>query len=490
MGAWLAALLFALHPVHTESVAWITEQKNTLSLVFYLAAALAYCALMKPPADAGRGSVRLALFALSLLCKTVTATLPAALLVIFWWKRGRLDARRDVAPLLPWFAVAAAAGLFSSWVERHYLGAHGENFDLSLTGRVLVAGRAVWFYLGQIVWPAHLNFIYPRWTVNVANPGQWLFPLGVLALGLWLWILRRRTRAPFAVFLLFTGSLFPVLGFVNLYGALYSWVWDHWQYLPDLAPLALIAAGLTRGWTAVPAPWRPLGPVAVSVLLFGLGVLTWRHTAMFHDDETLYRQTLARNPSAWMPHNNLANLLAAQPGREAEAVAQYGAALDLRPDYVHAHTNLAKLLARLPGGQPAARAHYEEVLRLEPDNAEAHNELANLLVALPGRQDDALAHFREALRLNPGYAIAHNNLANLLSTLPGRRDEAIAHYTEALQPRPRPGGGAQQPRQPTHAAARPAGGGPRPLRGSPAAEARVRRRAQQPGQCPRQDSRP
>src|ERR1700690_3205406 len=240
---WLAALLFALHPVHVESVAWISEQKNTASLAFYLASAFVYLRFDETRRP-GSYAAALALFACSLLCKTVTATLPAALLVAFWWKRGRLGMRRDVAPLVPWLALGAAAGLFSSWVERRYIGAQGAGFEISWAARVLVAGRAVWFYLGKLAWPFGLNFVYPRWTVDTADWTQWLFPLGVVGAGAVLWALRARGRGPLAAFLFFTGSLFPALGFVNLYGARYSWVWDHWQYLPDLGPIALAAAAL------------------------------------------------------------------------------------------------------------------------------------------------------------------------------------------------------------------------------------------------------
>src|SRR5208283_3340836 len=310
---WLAALLFALHPVHVESVAWITEQKNTLSLTFYLAAALAY--LRFDETRRHRTYVfALVLFVASLWCKTVTATLPAALLVVFWWKRGRLDWRRDVLPLLPWFAVGMAAGLFSSWVERTYVGAKGAEFGLPLVGRALVAGRAIWFYAGKLVWPSGLNFVYPLWKVEPAVWWQWLFPLGVLALGASLWALRRWTRAPLAAFLFFVGSLFPVLGFVNLYGERYSWVWDHWQYLADLGPLALAGAGLAAGWRRLPLGLRWMGPGLAAALSLSLGALTWSHCGMFHDDETLYRTTIARNPGCWMAHNNLGLLLSERPG--------------------------------------------------------------------------------------------------------------------------------------------------------------------------------
>ncbi len=163
-GAWMAGLLFALHPVCVESVAWISEEKNTLSLVFYLLAAWAYLDFDRERRWPGY-FLALGLFLLAVLSKSVTATLPGALLVVLWWRRGRLT-WRDAAPLAPWFAIGAADGLFTGWVERTLIGAHGTDFDLSFAQRCLVAGRVTWFYLGKLVWPANLIFIYPRWQVS------------------------------------------------------------------------------------------------------------------------------------------------------------------------------------------------------------------------------------------------------------------------------------------------------------------------------------
>ncbi len=430
-GAWLAALLFALHPVHVESVAWITEQKNTLSLLFYLAAALVYLDFdetRRPRAYLAA----LGLFMVSLLCKTVTVTLPAALLVLFWWKRGRLGWRRDFRPLLPWLALGAAAGLFSSWVEKHYLGAKGVDFDLPLLERGLVAGRAVWFYLGQLVWPFDLNFIYVRWTPDPAVWWQWLFPLGLLGLAGVLWLQRHRSRALLAGFLFFIGSLFPVLGFVNLYGGLYSFVWDHWQYLADLGPLALAGAALSGGWERV----RPVGPFLGAVLVGLCAVLTWYHGGMFHDDVTLYRATLARNPSAWMAHYNLGCILMRNPADVPEAVAEFETTLRLRPEHMGARGNLAGILVNDPARLPEAVVQYEAVLRMDPAAAEAHYNLASALAKTPGRLPDAIAEFEAALRIKPDHEGAHYNLANALAKIPGRLPDAIAHYRAALQINP------------------------------------------------------
>ena len=429
--AWLAALLFALHPVHVESVAWITEQKNTLSLACYLAATLVY--LRFDETRRLRTYVAaLALFVLSLWCKTVTATLPAALLVVFWWKRGRLDWRRDILPLLPWLALGAATGLFSSWVEQTYLGAQGGNFDLPPLARVLVAGRAIWFYAGKLVWPSGLNFVYPRWTVDAAVWWQWLFPLGVLAVGAALWALRRRTRAPLAVFLLFVGSLFPVLGFVNLYGARFSWVWDHWQYLPDLGPLAFVAVGLTAAWQRAAPHLRGLGLGLVAALAVLLGALTWTHCGMFHDDQTLYRTTLARNPGCWMAHHNLGVIWSKQPGRLNDAIAEFEEALRLKPDSAEAHNNLGLAWAQQPGRLNDAIAEYEEALRLKPGFAEVHGNLGVVWAQQPGRLPDAIAEFEEALRLKPDYAQCWHNLGVSWFRL-GNQPAAVAAFREEVR---------------------------------------------------------
>jgi hypothetical protein len=167
-GAWLAAAVFAVHPVHVESVAWVTERKNVLSGAFYLGAFLAYLRFA-PPGGRGAGPVAwrayaaaLALFVLAMLSKTVTCTLPAALLIVLWWKRPRLAAR-DVLPLLPFFALGLGLSLVTIWMEKHHVGAQGADWALSAVDRCLIAARALWFYLGKLVWPAPLVFNYPRW---------------------------------------------------------------------------------------------------------------------------------------------------------------------------------------------------------------------------------------------------------------------------------------------------------------------------------------
>ena len=190
-GALLAAAIFAVHPVCVETVAWISEQKNTLSTVFYLSAALVYLRY-----DQERSIkycfVSLGLFLLALASKSVTATLPAALLVIFWWKRGRLEWRRDVLPLVPWFLSGVGAGALTAWMEHSHVGASGSAYGLTLIERGLIAGRAICFYFGKFVWPANLMFNYPRWSVSPREWWQYLFPLAVAGAVFGAWAYRIR----------------------------------------------------------------------------------------------------------------------------------------------------------------------------------------------------------------------------------------------------------------------------------------------------------
>jgi len=430
-GAWLAALLFALHPVCVESVAWIAEQKNTLSAVLYLCAAVVYLRFDDRRRVASYASAT-GLFLLALLTKSVTATLPAALLVVFWWRRGRLSWQRDALPLLPWFAAGAAAGWVTSWFERMRIGAEGADFALTTVQRCLLAGRVFWFYLGKLFWPADLVFIYPRWTVDPTQFWQWLFSAGLLALVLALWLLRRRepliraATSGLAAVLFFGGTLFPALGFINVFPFIYSFVADHFQYLACVGILALVAASLAPALARLP---RGGGAALAALLLAGLGILTWRQAGMYRDVFTLYQTNIERNPSAWMPYNNLAEALA-RAGRRIEAIPLLEQALRLRSENPEAENNLGDDLRAL--GQPQdAIPHLRRAVQLRPDYAEAHNNLGIALI-MTGQIADGITEFRTALRLKPNFPLAHYNLG-LAEADAGRTAGAIAEFAEAVR---------------------------------------------------------
>jgi len=428
-GALLAAVIFALHPVHVESVAWISELKNTLSGVLYLLAALAYLAFDTTRRPRYYLSA-FALFVLALLSKTVVATLPAALLVVVWWKRGRLG-WADIKPLAPMFALGIAAGLGTAWVERTYIGAEGAEFDLSPVERCLIAGRAVWFYAAKLVWPSPLMFIYPRWQISAAAPWQYLYPLSALAVLAGLWLLRRWSRAPLAAALLFGGTLVPALGFVDVYPFRFSFVADHFQYLASVAPLALAAAIMAQ-WTQR-SGFAPAGPpLMILALGIPLGLMTWHQGRDYADAETLYRSTLSKNPGCWMCHNNLAKI-EQEKGRLPEALAHLDDSLRLHPSIPEAHDNRGVVL-RMLGRRDEALVAHQEAVRLAPDFPKARFNLA-VLYETSGRLEEALAQYREALRLDPGNADAHGSLGTVLSRL-GRLDEALAHFEMAVRLNP------------------------------------------------------
>ncbi|HEY1848571.1 MAG TPA: tetratricopeptide repeat protein [Opitutaceae bacterium] len=425
----LAALLFALHPVCAESVAWIAEQKNTLSAVLYLGAAILYLRF-----DGSRRrrdySWALALFFLALLTKTVTATLPAAILVVLWWRRGSLRWRRDVLPLLPWLGLGAGAGLFTAWMEAKFIGAEGADFALTALERLLLAARCICFYAAKVAWPAHLMFVYPRWT-HLQSAQGWASLAAVLCVAFTLVLLARRARGPLAGFLFFCGTLFPALGFVNVYPFLFSYVADHFQYLASLGIIVPAAWVLWRAGQSLSL--GAANAALAALLLLVLGTLTWRQARDYRGAEGLYRATLARNPDAWLMHYNLGVILGASPGSLAEAIAEYRAAVRLKPDHWRAHNNLASALLRLPDGRGAAVAEYREAIRRNPSYAEARNNLAIALEDAPGGMAEAEAELREAIRLKPSYDAAYSNLGNLLLREGRGAAEAEAAYRNAIR---------------------------------------------------------
>ena len=423
---WLAAFVFALHPVHVESVAWITELKNTLSGAFFLASTLVWLRFDERR-RATAWAAAFVLFVLALLSKSVTATLPALLLVVCWWRRGRIDLQHDLAPLLPFFATGAAFGAVTVWAERTLVGARGSGFEFTLADRVVLAGRAVWFYLGKLAWPADLTFIYPRWTIDPSAWWQWLYPAALLALAAGLWFARARSRAPLAALLFFVIALGPALGFVNVYPFRFSFVADHFQYLASLGVIAFASGGL--GWLAARlSPMKPWPPLAAALLIVvPLGALTHAQSRDYADAETLYRATIARDPQSWMAHNNLAVLLLeANPGG---ALAHIDAALRANPAYPEAHNNRGLALQLLERFEEAESAHAE-ALRLEPTFAEAHNNRGTALQKL-NRRAEAEAAYRKALRLRPAGLQARVNLGNVLLAR-GAAEEASSHYRAAL----------------------------------------------------------
>jgi tetratricopeptide (TPR) repeat protein len=438
-GAWWAAAIFALHPVGVESVAWITERKNVLSGLFYFLAVLAYLRF-RPLID--REAARacdwryyplvLVLFLCALLSKTVTCSLPAVLLLVVWWKTGRVE-RRDVLALAPLFVLGVASGFMTTWMEKHSVGASGAEWTLSFVQRGLVAGRALWFYAGKLFWPQQLTFIYPRWEIDASVAWQYLFPVAALVVLIALWRLRSRIgRGPLVAVVFFAGTLVPALGFFDVFPFRYSYVADHFQYL---ACIGLISLAVSMG-TAIcrrTGPWgRNLGTVAAAIVMLILGVSTWSQARIYQNLTTLWRDTVTKNPQCWVAHANLGDVFLRE-GKISDAIGCYEQALRIRPDYVEVHCNLGLALARVGKTQEAIE-HYEQAVRIEPDFAMAHCNLG-VALAQTGRIPEAIEHLQQALRIRPGYAEAHYNLGTALARL-GRLPEAVGHWEQALRIKP------------------------------------------------------
>jgi tetratricopeptide (TPR) repeat protein len=457
-GAWLAAAIFALHPVMVESVAWITERKNLLSLALYLGALLAYgqyaryaqrvtgdtCQVTEPEkvilaSALSRGTrypslfygLAFVLFLGALLAKATAFSLPAAILLIGWWQRGQIRWRADVLPTLPFFALSIGLCAVTAWLEKNHVGAQGPDFALTFPQRCLIAGHAFWFYLGKLFWPAKLCFVYPRWQPNPGSGWQWLYPVTAIGTLFTLWLVRWRIgRGPVTALFFFVGTLFPVLGFMNAYGMRYSFVWDHWVYLSALGIIALVVAVVVRAaeWLRTPAVVYGFGAIALPLL----ALLTWRQCGMYTDMATLWQTTLARNPSCWMAHSNWGKLLDDQ-GRIGEAMEHYRTAIQINPNSYDALNNLGAALLH-QGRIDEAIENYHKAIQINPDCYFALNGLGAALAA-KGRFDEAIKNYYRAIQINPIYSDALNNLGAALAAK-GRFDEAIKNYRKAIQIKP------------------------------------------------------
>jgi tetratricopeptide (TPR) repeat protein len=523
-GAWLGAALWALHPITAQSVAWVTELKNTQSCLFYLLSIFCFlkwqeqprmtritriadirkqggalskaaqrrlrnCRWLVSSAHQWRFALSLVFFILATVSKPSTVMLPVVLALCVWWRRGRIQ-WRDLAALAPFALISALASVWTIWEQKFHAGASGPEWAQTWPERLIITGRAIWFYLGKLIWPHPLIFIYPRWEINSSQLIAYLPLLAALTGLLALWLTRAKwSRSVFFAAAYYVVSLFPVLGFFSVFFFRYSFVSDHFQYLASMGPLALAGAGivtvvgrlgelrkLSRADTnalqfsgdriATIGLKSLLLPAISGTLLFMLVFLTWRQAAVYHDLITLYTATLARNPGCWMAHYNLGIVLRDQ-GEMDQAITHYRQAVALRPSYAEAHYNLGRLLVQ-KGQLNDAIAHYEKALEINPADAEAHNNLGVTLFG-SGRVDDAIAHYRKAVTIQPDYADASCNLANALLSKDdldgaiarysaclalspnqaeaqynlasallrmGRTDEAIAHYQKVLELRP------------------------------------------------------
>jgi protein O-mannosyl-transferase len=424
-GAWIGAAIFAVHPVNVESVAWITERKNVLSALFYFAAALSYLRF----AAAADGMKRrwtwylaaLAFFSCALLSKTVTCSLPVALLLVTWWKSATLK-WRHIFPLLPFAVIGLGLGLCTAWIEKHHVGAEGTAWSFTFIERVLIASRAIWFYAAKLLWPEKLTFIYPRWQISVSSVLQWLFPLGIIVLFAVLWSARRRIgRGPLVAVLFFACTLFPALGFVDVYPFRYSFVADHFQYLASVGLFALAGAGLSR-----------LPRLTPFLFLAVLAALTWRQIGIYRDAETLWHDTVEKNPNSWMAQDNLAGVLL-HKGQPEKALAHLRKAEEVAPDNAETQSSIGEALVRM-GNMEQAFSYLGKAVELRPDIATVNYQMGNALLQA-GHSDLAIPYLQKTIALDSTYLPAYDDLGNALLQA-GYVEESLVPLQAALRINP------------------------------------------------------
>ena len=427
-GAWFAAAIFALHPVQVETVAWVTELKNTESTLFYLLAIFAWLNFC-----AGRGwrfyALAFVLYVLALFAKTTACTLPAVMLLLLWLKGEPVD-RKRFFQTLPFLMAGVAMGLLSVWWEKH-LGNYQPQHRL-LGGpldRVLIAAHALWFYAAKFFWPVNLTFSYPRWKIDISDWRPYFWLAGCLVVAAALWLNRHRIgRRPIAAILFFAAVLSPMLDFFPTYTFYYSYLADHYQYFACLGLTVLfvgMAIWLSQRFQINLCMQRGLA----TMLLLVLGILTWRQCDTYVDAETLWRTTIQRNPDSWMARLNLGNLLVTK-GKTDEAIGQFQRALQINTNDADIYYDLGNALLQ-KGDADEAITYFRQALQIEPDYVEAHNNFGNALLQ-KRKPDEAITQFQKALQSQPEYAEACVGLGNALLQ-EQKTDEAIAQFRKALQ---------------------------------------------------------
>ncbi len=425
-GAWVVAAVFAVHPLHVESVAWVIERKDVLSGLFYLAAVLVWMRFVEQ-SRRGWYVCSLALYAAGLLSKSIVVTLPVALLLWPWWQQGRVTAT-DLLRIVPFGVVGLAitVGDLSFYQSREAL-----SLGYSLTERVLIAAHALWFYAGKLLWPSELAVVYPRWDIRVADPLAWGYVIATAALALTLWHFRHQIgRGPLAGALFFAVTLSPVLGFVDYGYMQFAFVADRFQYLAGIGVMAVVIGAVTYGVGRLSDWWQQGARVVAAVAIVVLGLLTWRQASVYRDDETLNRHIIAHNPQARDAYLNLGDALYDQ-GRYEEALEATRVALERRPEYAKAHFNLGAILNTL-GRSEEAETHLRRAIALNPQARDAHLNLGDVLYK-QGRYVEALDATRVALEIkqDPDFFEAHFNLGAILNVL-GRFEEAETHLRRAI----------------------------------------------------------
>lgn len=427
-GAWLAALIFAVHPICVESVAWVSELKNTLSQIFFFLTLIAFFDFEK--SENQKLYIRSVIFfCLSLLAKTSVVMMPFVLLLAAWWQRGKIE-RKDIMRTIPFFAAAFVLGVVTIYFQ--YGRAIGQEV-IPIGGfmsRLANAGMAVWFYLGKMLWPLDLLVIYPRW--NIQPPALWEFwGCAALVAGVALcWRYRngwgKNVLFGFGYFVL---TILPAIGFLKMSYMRLTLVADHFQYLSMVGVIALLVGTATFYYRKAGTELRPLFISAAVVIVVGFSWLTWNQASIYRGEETLWANTLRKNSDSWQAHNHYGAVLY-QKGQVDEAMFHFSEAVRLKPENPESHNNYGLALT-MKKREEEGIAQYREAVRIKGDEPAMRTNLANALTAAK-HYDEAIVEYQEVLKMNPNNAHVYCDLGYALIQT-GRLDEAIASFQTALK---------------------------------------------------------
>ncbi|MBF0279318.1 MAG: tetratricopeptide repeat protein [SAR324 cluster bacterium] len=417
--AWLIGFLFAVHPIHVQSVAWITERKNVLSGLFFLLSLIGYL-LFKDRKTFRWYVFSLGMFLCAVLSKTSAVILPAvAELACFWLlPRNRWSVRmRDWGLLLPFLVIALLVSLLRIKFELTYFGAGASQFDLDVLQRILIATHSPFFYLGKIIFPEPLIFFYPRWKLDPAQLSLWLPLLSLFgSTGICLWKFHQWGRSILLGMLAYLIMLFPVMGFFNNAWHRFSFVADHWIYLPSIVVMTIVIHGVSvfgSGKTNQAFPSEKVFVPVMLVLFLILSGLTWKQTKAYQNAETLNMDTVNKNPDAWGAYNGLGSIYLKKQDYE-RAIEFFSKAIPGAPLLSGESSpvlNRGRAYVQLKHFDQAL-ADFDHVIRLQPDNYHAYNERALFYIK---KKQYALAEqdFDKALQINQHWAPAYQNRGNL-----------------------------------------------------------------------------
>ncbi len=444
---WLAAAIFALHPVQVESVAWITERKNVLMTFFFLLSLLTWLRFAERSENHQRAwplyILSLLLYMLSLFSKTTACTLPAALVLSLWLKSIPISSKRWLQ-IVPYILLGLAMGILTTWWEHIHLRVNTVNFGLNPIERLLIAGRALWFYISKLVFPVNLTFSYPQWRINTTAPLQYCWVAGCLVAGWGMWHWRDKLgRGPIAAIIFFTATLLPMLGFISLYTFVYTYVADHYQYVACIGPIALAVGAGYHITARVSDLGKSMAKIIAAAVLVTFGTLTWHQCHIYKNAETLWCDTVKKNPNSWLANNNYGTVLHEQ-GKLNEALRYYYTALLEKPSYWQTYNNIGRIMLKTEQFEQAVWYFSQVLLAVPKDGILSENDKRQLrevhyhmglALSAQGKFDEAIRHYRQVLEIKPDDWQAHYGLGLALQSQ-GRLDEALLHYRQALQAEP------------------------------------------------------